>query len=320
MRVTMTGATGLIGTRIVAALRARGDEVTVLSRDPDTRTRAARRGRRGERLGPAHRARRRPPRSPAATASSTSPASRSRSAGAPSAKERIRDEPRDRHREPRRRPARDRAAPGACSSPPPPSATTAPAATSRSTRPRRPAATSSPRSASHGSARRWLPSELGMRVALLRTGVVLDADGGALAKMLPPFRAGVGGPVAGGAQYMPWIHVDDLVGLYLAALDARGLERADQRLRAEARDEPRVLEGARPRAAPPGRRAGSRALACGCSTARWQQIVTTGQRAVPAARARARLRLPAPRAGRGAALRAHLSAGTHRGLSRAAHR
>ena len=37
--------------------------------------------------------------------------------------------------------------------------------------------------------------------------------------MLPPFRAGVGGPVAGGRQYMPWIHVDDLVGLYLAALD-----------------------------------------------------------------------------------------------------
>ncbi len=37
--------------------------------------------------------------------------------------------------------------------------------------------------------------------------------------MLPPFRLGVGGPVAGGRQYMPWIHVDDVVGLFLAALD-----------------------------------------------------------------------------------------------------
>ena len=61
--------------------------------------------------------------------------------------------------------------------------------------------------------------ELDMRVACLRTGVVLDAEGGALQKMLPPFRMGVGGPVAGGRQYLPWIHRDDIVGLYLAALD-----------------------------------------------------------------------------------------------------
>ena len=60
---------------------------------------------------------------------------------------------------------------------------------------------------------------LGMRVVRLRTGVVLDKDGGALAKMLPPFRMGVGGPVAGGKQWMPWIHLDDEVGLFLAALD-----------------------------------------------------------------------------------------------------
>ena len=60
---------------------------------------------------------------------------------------------------------------------------------------------------------------LGTRVAIIRTGVVLDAGGGALQKMLPPFKLGVGGPVAGGDQYLPWIHVDDLVGLYLKALD-----------------------------------------------------------------------------------------------------
>jgi len=60
--------------------------------------------------------------------------------------------------------------------------------------------------------------ELGMRVAALRTGVVLDRDGGALAKMLPPFRLGVGGPVAGGYQYISWIHPEDLRGLILTAL------------------------------------------------------------------------------------------------------
>jgi hypothetical protein len=60
---------------------------------------------------------------------------------------------------------------------------------------------------------------LGMRVCSLRTGVVLSPHGGALAKMLPPFRAGLGGPVAGGDQYVPWIHLDDIVGLYLAAVD-----------------------------------------------------------------------------------------------------
>jgi len=61
--------------------------------------------------------------------------------------------------------------------------------------------------------------ELGVRVVRIRTGIVLDREGGALAKMLPFFKAGVGGPVAGGKQRMPWIHLDDEVGLLLAALD-----------------------------------------------------------------------------------------------------
>jgi len=56
---------------------------------------------------------------------------------------------------------------------------------------------------------------LGVRVALPRTGVVLAAGEGALAKMLPPFRLGVGGPVGGGHQYIPWIHVKDVVGALL---------------------------------------------------------------------------------------------------------
>jgi uncharacterized protein len=57
------------------------------------------------------------------------------------------------------------------------------------------------------------------RVVRVRTGVVLDKSAGALAKMLLPFKLGVGGPVAGGDQYMPWIHLDDVVGIYLAAID-----------------------------------------------------------------------------------------------------
>ena len=61
--------------------------------------------------------------------------------------------------------------------------------------------------------------ELGARVVQLRTGVVLDPAGGALAKMLPPFRLGVGGPVAGGCQYISWIHAQDVVGMMLAALE-----------------------------------------------------------------------------------------------------
>jgi uncharacterized protein len=59
---------------------------------------------------------------------------------------------------------------------------------------------------------------LGVRVVVLRNGVVLDAGGGALGKMLTPFRLGVGGPVAGGRQYMAWIHVQDVVGMALAAI------------------------------------------------------------------------------------------------------
>jgi uncharacterized protein len=62
-------------------------------------------------------------------------------------------------------------------------------------------------------------AELGVRVTTIRTGVVLSPDGGALEKMLPFFKVGVGGPVAGGQQWMPWIHIDDVVGLYVAALD-----------------------------------------------------------------------------------------------------
>lgn len=62
----------------------------------------------------------------------------------------------------------------------------------------------------------------GVRVANVRVGIVLDPAGGALAKMLTPFRLFVGGPVGSGKQVMSWIHHEDMVGLFLFALDTAG--------------------------------------------------------------------------------------------------
>jgi uncharacterized protein (TIGR01777 family) len=59
----------------------------------------------------------------------------------------------------------------------------------------------------------------GVRVALVRVGVVLDKEGGALAKLLTPFRLFAGGPVGSGRQWMSWIHFDDLINLFLFAVD-----------------------------------------------------------------------------------------------------
>ncbi len=53
------------------------------------------------------------------------------------------------------------------------------------------------------------------RLALLRTGIVLDRSGGALAKMLPPFKLGLGGKISSGQQMMSWIHIDDMVAAIL---------------------------------------------------------------------------------------------------------
>lgn len=62
-------------------------------------------------------------------------------------------------------------------------------------------------------------SAAGIRTAWLRQGIVLGREGGALQAMLPPFRAGIGGPFGSGAQFVPWIHLDDDVRLFLFALD-----------------------------------------------------------------------------------------------------
>ncbi|MGH7426282.1 MAG: TIGR01777 family oxidoreductase [Candidatus Methylomirabilales bacterium] len=60
--------------------------------------------------------------------------------------------------------------------------------------------------------------EHGVRVVMLRTGVVLGRGGGALKQMLLPFKLGLGGPVGNGKQWMPWVHVDDVVGIILHAI------------------------------------------------------------------------------------------------------
>jgi len=59
----------------------------------------------------------------------------------------------------------------------------------------------------------------GTRLSIIRIGVVLARDGGALKQMIVPFKLGLGGPVGRGRQWVSWIHLDDLVGVLLAALD-----------------------------------------------------------------------------------------------------
>ena len=111
------------------------------------------------------------------------------------------------------------------------------------------------------------------------------ARGGALAKMLPPFRLGVGGPVAGGRQYMPWIHVDDLVGLYLAAARRRRRGRGPVNAHgARAGHQPRVLARRSAARCTARRSRRSRRSRCGLLYGEMAEIVTDG----PARRARAR--------------------------------
>lgn len=64
------------------------------------------------------------------------------------------------------------------------------------------------------------------RVVALRTGVVLSAEGGALEKISAPVRWGVGAPLGSGGQYVPWIHLDDLVAMYVQAIEYSDMEGA----------------------------------------------------------------------------------------------
>jgi uncharacterized protein len=130
-------------------------------------------------------------------------------------------------------------------------------------------------------ARARATQELGLRTVQMRVGVVLDRSGGALAKMLPPFRLGLGGPVAGGRQFVSWVHPDDLAGIALAALqDERwsGPVNATAPEPATNRDLSHALGRAlnRPALLPvPG-------LALRALYGEMAQVVTTGARVLPA--------------------------------------
>ena len=215
-RVAVTGGTGRIGRALVAALRDRGDDVTVLSRSPE-RARDA--------LG--------------VDAAGWDPAAGPAPAGALAGRDAVvhlaAEDVGQRWTARARRAIRDSRETGtrnlvagiAAADPRPPLLVCASASGFYGPRGPEPVDESSP------PGRDWLAdvvvrwereadraAEHGVRVIKLRTGVVLDAAGGALARMLPFFRLGVGGPVAGGRQYLPWIHRDDVVGLYLAAIDS----------------------------------------------------------------------------------------------------
>jgi hypothetical protein len=215
MRVTLTGATGLIGSRLVAALKNRGDVVAVLSRDPARAT---------ERLGvPA--ARWDPLAGPAPADALAGRDGVIHLAGEPVA-QRWTATAREGIRASRSQGTANLVAGLAAADPRPRVLVSASASGIYGDRGEEELDERSStgddflaevcaawEAAADGA------SALGLRVVKIRTGIALDAEGGALAKMLAPFRAGVGGPVAGGHQYMSWIHVDDVVGLYLAALD-----------------------------------------------------------------------------------------------------
>lgn len=60
-----------------------------------------------------------------------------------------------------------------------------------------------------------LAEEQGLRVCIVRTGLVVGSGGGFLKRMLPPFKLGLGGPMGSGQQWMSWIHIEDLVELFI---------------------------------------------------------------------------------------------------------
>ena len=215
MRITVTGATGLIGTRLVAALLERGDEVTVLSRRPDD----ARRMLGVEAIG---------------WRTEDEPAPAEGLAGrdgvvhlaGESIAQRWTPESKERIRSSRER-GTARLVEGLEQAEPRPAVLVAASAVgyygARGAEHLDEAASSGDGFLA-GVCEEWERSaaaatELGVRVVSLRTGVLLDRADGGLARMLPVFRLGIGGPVAGGHQYLSWITPDDLVRMYLAALD-----------------------------------------------------------------------------------------------------
>jgi uncharacterized protein len=278
MHVTLTGATGLIGSRIVAALRARGDTVTVLSRDPD-RARST--------LGDVEAHAWRSLEEPAPAAALSGRDGVVHLAGENIA-QRWSDDTRRAIHASREVGTRNLVAGLRAAEPRPRVLVSAsavgyygPRGDERLTEGAPPGDDFLANVCVAWEREAQAARELGVRVVNLRNGVVLDSGGGALAKMLPFFRLGIGGPVAGGGQYLSWIHADDVAGLYLAALDDDawdGAFNASAPDPATNRDFSRALGRAlhRPAFAPvPGQ-------AVRLLYGDMAEIVSEGQRAVPA--------------------------------------
>ncbi|SFD26186.1 TIGR01777 family oxidoreductase [Pseudoalteromonas denitrificans] len=82
---------------------------------------------------------------------------------------------------------------------------------------------------SHTLCKKWESIALGAcsehtRVCILRTGIVLSSQGGALCKMLPAYKYALGGPIANGEQMMSWIHIDDMLGLIIYLIEETNLQ------------------------------------------------------------------------------------------------
>jgi uncharacterized protein len=215
MRVTVTGATGLIGTQIVRALRERGDEVTVLSRNPSKASAA---------LGVEAAAWR--PQSEPAPAEALAGRDGVLHLAGENVAQRWNEDARRDIRSSRELGTRNLVAGIRAADPRPRVLVSASGVDFYGARGDEPVTELTPPGDDFLAevCVAWereaaAAEELGVRVVRLRTALALDKGGGALAKMLPFFRLGIGGPVAGGRQYLPWIHVDDLVRMYLAALD-----------------------------------------------------------------------------------------------------
>jgi hypothetical protein len=120
--------------------------------------------------------------------------------------------------------------------------------------------------------------DLGMRVACIRTGIVLGPDGGALGRLLPIFKLGLGGVIASGRQWNSWIHIDDVVGIYLLAID-----RAEGPLNATAPEPVRNVDFTRALASALHRPAFLPVPAFALRTifGEGASILTTGQRVLP---------------------------------------
>ena len=215
MRVTVTGATGVIGRRLVSALKERGDDVTVLSRDP---------ARAEAKLGVGAVAW--DPEAGPAPAEALSGRDGVVHLAGETIAQRWSDEAKRRIRDSRVEGTRNLVAGLREADPRPGVLVSASGVDYYGPHADEQVTEADPAGSTFlaGVCVGWeteaqAAEELGLRVVRLRTGPVLDASGGALATMLPPFKLGAGGPVAGGRQYLAWIHADDLVALYLAALD-----------------------------------------------------------------------------------------------------